>query len=252
MVDSDAIVQPFVLPAGQVGGTVIMVSNQADLMSLGRLLQVEKKASRQLMMSRLFQAGNQVADGGAGISVLGPVIGAAYAAMLAEIMITSGAKKIIFYGWCGSLSSDIKTGDIFIPDQALVDEGVSSNYLSNHLDDEKHIISRPCPELTSVIADSLKQNSLDYSQGRAWTTDAIFRETPAKVKSFQQQQAQVVEMETSALFSVAAFRGISAAAVLVVSDELSTLTWRPGFKDKRFLDKRQALMEVISQIWSVI
>ena len=43
-----------------------------------------------------------------------------------------------------------------------------------------------------------------------------------------------VDMETSALFTVAGFLGIAAAAVLVVSDDLSTLSWRPGFKRPEF------------------
>ena len=46
-------------------------------------------------------------------------------------------------------------------------------------------------------------------------------------------------METSALFTVGAFRGIETAAILIVSDDLSGLTWRHGFRDPRFAKARK-------------
>ena len=39
----------------------------------------------------------------------------------------------------------------------------------------------------------------------------------------------------SAVYSVAEFRGIEAAAVLVVSDESTGPEWKPGFSSPRFL-----------------
>jgi len=38
-------------------------------------------------------------------------------------------------------------------------------------------------------------------------------------------------MEISALLTVAAYRSVSLAGLLVVSDELSDLKWRPGFSN---------------------
>jgi hypothetical protein len=54
-------------------------------------------------------------------------------------------------------------------------------------------------------------------------------------------------METSALFTVGGCRGIEVAALLVVSDDLSSLTWRPGFKDPRFICGREVACNIIAK-----
>ena len=46
-------------------------------------------------------------------------------------------------------------------------------------------------------------------------------------------------MELSAILTVAAFREMEAAGVLVVSDELSDFQWRPGFKTPAFTTARE-------------
>jgi hypothetical protein len=48
-------------------------------------------------------------------------------------------------------------------------------------------------------------------------------------------------MEMAALLTVAAFRRIDLAGALVVSDDLSRLVWRHGFRDPRFLQTRKLL-----------
>jgi len=47
--------------------------------------------------------------------VVGPFVGAPYAAMLLETLIAWDVEKIIFFGWCGAISHDVKIGDIIIP-----------------------------------------------------------------------------------------------------------------------------------------
>ena len=55
-------------------------------------------------------------------------------------------------------------------------------------------------------------------------------------------------MEVSALWSVARFRGVDLGAILVVSDELSTGSWRPGFKQERFVRARQDACQVVKDV----
>jgi len=78
-----------------------------------------------------------------------------------------------------------------------------------------------------------------FHSGKVWTTDAIYRETEAKVLAYGSQGMLAVEMEMSALFTVARFRGVALAGLLIVSDELFTLTWRHGLRDNRFQHSRQ-------------
>jgi purine-nucleoside phosphorylase len=84
-------------------------------------------------------------------------------------------------------------------------------------------------------------------EGRVWTTDAPFRETVGKVTSYGEKGILAVDMETSALFTVANFRGIRMAVVLAVSDELSTLEWVHGFKEPRFKATREMLVQAALQ-----
>jgi hypothetical protein len=83
-----------------------------------------------------------------------------------------------------------------------------------------------------------------------WTTDAPYRETPDQVRAYQERGALAVEMECSALFTLGAFRSAAVASLLVVSDELSSPTWRPGFKDPRFSLGRESACEAIGRLCS--
>ena len=55
-------------------------------------------------------------------------------------------------------------------------------------------------------------------------------------------------MELSAIYSAAGFRNIEAAGILVVSDEISALTWKPGFRDDRFQETRATACEALIKI----
>ncbi len=105
------------------GKAVIMCATQPDLQELIKQLNLPKGRSSNFFMSRFYKSDD--------ISVVGPFMGAPYAVMLLENLIAWGADRIIFFGWCGSLSSDLKTGDIIIPEGAFSDEGSSAHYLEN-------------------------------------------------------------------------------------------------------------------------
>ena len=79
------------------------------------------------------------------------------------------------------------------PRSAFIDEGTSRGYGAR--DDQ---VSLPPGGMLHVVRRSLADNSLSFKEGAVWTTDAVFRETPAKVERFRQQGALAVEMELSA------------------------------------------------------
>ena len=55
------------------------------------------------------------------------------------------------------------------------------------------------------------------------------RETVAEARHYQAEGVATVEMEASALFAVAAFRGVEMGAMFTVSDSLASLKWKPEF-----------------------
>ena len=102
--------------------------------------------------------------------------------------------------------------------------------------------------MLTALNKTLRQTQVNFHNGAIWSTDAIYRETRQKVKYFQRQDAIAVEMEISALFTVAKFRGVDMAAMAVVSDELASFKWRPGFKRDEFKNGRTTACTVINDL----
>jgi purine-nucleoside phosphorylase len=162
------------------------------------------------------------------LSLCGPFLGAPQAVMGMEKLIALGACRIWVLGWCGSLRSDLKVGDLVIPTDAVSEEGTSQHYPIG----EKKAGSDP--ELTRILGEALVHEGRVYRGGTVWTTDAPYRETPSKVLAYGSKGILAVEMELSALMTLSAYRSVRLAGLLVVSDELADLKWRPGFRDPRF------------------
>jgi purine-nucleoside phosphorylase len=210
----------------RTGVTAIIVATETDFRRIGALASdaaiVEQ---RRLYLSRLQvrMVGRQR------FTIVGPLIGAPAAAMVVETLRVWGVTSVVFVGWCGAVSREVKTGDIIVPDSAIVDEGTSGGYGESP-------VHRPTPHrpLAKRLLAALRRHARTALEGPVWTTDAIFRETVAKVRHYQQLGALAVEMEMSAIFSVAAFHQMNAAGILTVSDELSDYTWRPGFTQAAF------------------
>ncbi len=222
-----------------IGTVAVMAATRADLFLLGDLLPFNKTEFQRLFISRMYF--NRL--GPADFSVIGPFVGAPYAAMLLETLIARGARRIIFLGWCGAVSDRVKIGDIILPTSVVIDEGTSRHYGA---DDSGPLAASF--SLVSRISRALKNNNIDFHSGAVWSTDAVFRETRRQVAAHQQRGILAVDMETSALCSVAKFRGVDLGGILVVSDELSSLTWLPGFKHKKFMKGRETACRVIREL----
>lgn len=147
--------------------------------------------------------------------------GAPWAVIVLEKLIACGAREIIVTGSCGSVSSKLRIGDLFIADKGIIEEGTSKAY------GIKEGVSYPDTAQTGRLFDSL--HGKKTVMGGIWTTDAPYNETRRKVKKFQRAGAMAVDMETSALFSVGGIRKAAVSSLLVVSDELFGREWVSGF-----------------------
>jgi purine-nucleoside phosphorylase len=148
-------------------------------------------------------------------------IGAPVAAGLLEELIARGARKILVCGGAGSLDRALDPGDLLLPEEALRDEGLSHHYLPFPAP------AKPSAKALDVLARTLADARAPHRLCRTWTTDALYRETPARIASRQAQGAVCVEMEAAALFAVAAFRGAECAQLLYAGDDLASGTWDP-------------------------
>ena len=160
---------------------------------------------------------------GRAFSVMASPIGAPVAVMLLEQLIALGARRFLYLGFCGALNPALTIGDLFIPRQAIREEGTSYHYLSAGVE------PTAAAAMTALLQEEGERQGVQAKQGRLWTTDAPYRETAEKIAGFRAAGVQAVDMEVAALLSVAAYRGCEVAALLVVSDECYHPTWRPGF-----------------------
>lgn len=222
-----------------LGPVAVISGAETDLLVLHELLGFAADDYQNLFTSRLYVSNKSAA----GISLCGPLVGAPYAVMVLENLIAWGVEKIIFLGWCGSISRQVNVGDIVVATSALIDEGTSRHYQPNEKDQ-----SFPSEWLTARLVAELNRAQINFHSGPIWTTDAIYRETRRKVEIYQQRHVLAVEMETSALFTVATYRGADLGAVVVVSDELASFKWRPGFNTKEFKRARQTVCGVIKNL----
>ncbi|CCK80380.1 nucleoside phosphorylase [Desulfobacula toluolica] len=213
-----------------IGSVAVMISCEPDLRFIKSNVAIAKAVP-------FFTSTLMTLNGShKGACITGPFIGAPYAAMLLESLIAKGADKIVVVGWCGAVTDQFDVGDIILPSMAIVDEGTSANY---KVLDKNMPHSIPDVALTDQLADQLTAEGIDFKRATIWTTDAIYRETHNKVAYFRQLGARAVEMECSALFSVAEYRKVGIAGLLVVSDSVASKDWDPGFRKKQFKRARQ-------------
>jgi uridine phosphorylase len=124
-------------------------------------------------------------------------------------------------GGAGALDSGIKVGDIVLPDSAVRDEGTSYHYLKPARE------VAPTPRALAAIEAVLRENHHEYVRGKTWTTDAVYRETRARMYRRRREGCVVVEMEAAAFFAVARFRGVECAQILYGGDSLAGRQWNP-------------------------
>lgn len=169
---------------------------------------------------------------GTPVTIAGPLIGAPHTTMVVEQLITLGGRMIIYFGYCGSLQSEVRIGDLLVPASAMSGEGTSKYY---HPENFPPLAD---PEVQQLLINALSGVSAPVHQGQVWTTDAIYRETISMVQYYQGLGVKGVEMEMSAFFTLGKYRQVAVGSLLAVSDELFTLTWNSGFNTPVFQQAR--------------
>jgi len=238
--NNDAILNPQKTKSSpDIGPVAVMTATGADLYYLCELAGYARKDYQRLFMSRLYHDRSNPE----GYSIVGPFVGAPYAVMLLENLIAWGARQFIFIGWCGAISDPVKIGDIILPIAGYIDEGTSKHY--GAAGNPRYQVDFP---MIAKVRQVLAANNCDFHEGAVWTTDAIYRETRREIEMYQQQGILAVEMEMSALYTVARFRRMDLAGILVVSDELSSSNWRPGFKQDQFVQSRETACRLVTEL----
>jgi len=177
--------------------------------------------------------------------IAGPTVGAPMAVLSLEKLVALGACRIIIFGWCGSLNDTVRIGDVLLPTWAISDEGTSAHYPLN---------SRPESHATTLklLTEKLTAMGQTVHSGPIWTTDAPYRESVTQVQQLGNQGILGVDMEYGALVAAATFRKIELSAVMLVSDELWSGKWKPGFSTKEFKKKSRDILHFLVDFCSTL
>ena len=149
--------------------------------------------------------------------------GAPAACVALEEIIALGAKKVIVIGMSGALQDELLIGDVIVCERAIRDEGTSYHYASPAR------YAYASKEIVDEIEGVMRKCNIRHYRGTSWSTDAVFRETTKEVERYGKEKVLCVEMEASALFTVAECRGIDIASAFIISDSLVSRRWRTGF-----------------------
>lgn len=159
-------------------------------------------------------------------------LGAPLSGAFLEELISYGCDKIIACGGAGVIETKSNMGSIYLPTGAIRDEGLSYHYLPADQPAEAH------PAAISAIQACLDTHGIPFKTGLTWTTDAIYRETRAKVDRRREQGCLTVEMEAAAFFAIAQFRDVIFGQILYGGDDVAAETW-----DNRSWQKATSLRE---------
>lgn len=167
------------------------------------------------------------------VALVHPGVGAPMAAFFLEELIALGCTTFIACGGAGVLDREIAVGHLVVPTAAIRDEGTSYHYLPPARE------VAPDPVALAAIERTLTRRGVAYHRAKTWTTDGLYRETPARVARRRAEGCATVEMEAATLFAVAQFRAVPLAQILYGGDDVSGL----GDWDHRGWDRQGDVRE---------
>ena len=139
-------------------------------------------------------------------------IGGPYTVLIAEQLAAAGTRLIIGLTSAGRVSAELPLPCLLVVTSAIRDEGTSYHYLP--ADSEVD-----CPtQVTPLLEHELRETGWTVRTGKAWTTDAPYRETEGQLRFWAKYGVLAVEMQAASLFAFGAARGAAVACVAMVSN----------------------------------
>lgn len=212
--DGESLIKP--RPIKNFGKrTVLYVPVDLPSFNIQNILKKKAKKTKITPIGHLYGFTNSV--------VITQCVGAPLAVMALERLIASGAEEIIILGFCGALDEHTDIGQAVSVTAAASEEGTSKHYFP------RKSSFRASSTLRARIENTLAEKALSFVNGPVVSTDAPFRETRTWWNRNRKKGIAYVDMETSAVFALARFYGIQAAALHLVSDKLTSSSHRVGF-----------------------
>lgn len=152
------------------------------------------------------------------VSVQGTGMGQPSLSIYAHELITFyGAKQLIRIGTCGSLRPAVRVRDLVIAMTASTDSAM--NRLRFRGMDFAPSASFPLFKRALAAADRL---GLPVAAGGVFSSDSFYSDDPERTTLLSSHGVLAIEMETSALYTIASRHGVDALTILTVSDSIVT------------------------------
>ena len=151
-----------------------------------------------------------------------PAYGAPRAIEPVHALAVCGTPVIVQVGSCGGLQPGVRTGDVVLAEHGFIGEGASQYYGG-------YGSSPADADLVDRAAALLASRGLTAHRGSTLSTSALLQQPDELVAAWSAAGHLGVDMETSAVLSVAAHFGVRAASLLFVWDELPGRSWTDMF-----------------------
>lgn len=149
-----------------------------------------------------------------------------------ELINEYGVKNLIRVGTCGAIQKELDLG------QVLLAMGACSDSMTNQLTFDK-IQYAPIADfhLLKKAYQAATANNIDCQVGNVYSTDLFYLDDPNRYDSLTNHKVMAVDMETSALYTMAAKAGVRALSVLTVSDNILTGEFSSSQdREQKFMD----------------
>jgi len=152
--------------------------------------------------------------GGRQVGIVGRVVGASFAVLVAEELFASGCQLLVSLTSAGQIVPAGQPPYFVVINRSLRDEGTSYHYAppSEYADADTTLVE--------MAATALAQGGLNSVVGPSWTTDAPFRETIQAIEAARSKGILAVEMEAAALYTFARSAGVRVLCLAHVTNTM--------------------------------
>ncbi|WP_337845777.1 purine-nucleoside phosphorylase [Thermus sp.] len=152
---------------------------------------------------------------GVPVSVQATGMGAPSAAIVAEELISLGARVLLRVGTCGAADEALAPGDLVVAQGAVPLDGATRQYLEG-----LPYAPLPDPLLFRALWAQAEAKGYPHHVGLVATEDAFYATTPEGARRFARYGVLAFEMEASVLFLLGRMRKVKAGAILTVSNRI--------------------------------
>lgn len=156
------------------------------------------------------------------VSVQATGMGCPSLAIVAEELVRLGARTLVRVGTAGIVADTVAPGDLIVASAAVANDGTTRQYLAGaaYAPTADHDVVR-------ALVDAGRALGTPPHVGLIQTEDAFYATSPEHVPALRARGVLAIEMESSALFLIAAMRGVRAGCALVASNRIGDTAFVP-------------------------